>query len=86
MKNKFSQIVGYTHDIAMTKVAAGWLIEQAGWKGKKQGSVGCYEKQALVIVNYDQATGKEIYNFSEAIIQSVNNMFGIQLEREVNII
>ncbi len=86
IKHDHPALVAFPISDSEYKIAAGWLIEQAGWKGKKQGSVGCYEKQALVIVNYDHATGMEIYNFSEAIIQSVNNKFGIQLEREVNII
>jgi UDP-N-acetylmuramate dehydrogenase len=86
LKEAHPNLVAFPISNSEYKIAAGWLIEQAGWKGKKQGPVGCYEKQALVIVNYDHATGKEIFNFSESIIQSVNNMFGIQLEREVNIV
>ncbi len=86
LKESHPNLVAFPISNSEYKIAAGWLIEQAGWKGKKHGPVGCYEKQALVIVNYDHATGKEILNFSESIIQSVNNMFGIQLEREVNIV
>ncbi len=68
------------------KIPAAWLIEQCGWKGKRKGWVGVYEKQALVLVNYDNATGSEILSFAKSIQKSVLNKFGVKIEFEVNVI
>lgn len=67
------------------KISAAWLIEQAGWKGRREGDAGCYGKQALIIVNHGRATGREILAFSERITESVFTMFGVELVREVNL-
>ena len=86
LKEKFPGIVGYAQEDGMVKLAAGWLIEQCGWKGYRKGDAGCHAKQALVLVNYGNATGREIYDVSTAILQSVHAKFGVELEREVNIL
>lgn len=67
------------------KLAAGWLIEQCGWKGKRVGNTGCHAQQALVIVNHGGATGHEIHQHSLNVVLSVTDRFGVELEREVNL-
>jgi len=68
------------------KIPAGWLIEQAEWKGKTLGNYGVHKNQALVLVNYGGATGKQLWDLSTAIKKDVFSKFGIELEREVNVI
>jgi UDP-N-acetylmuramate dehydrogenase len=86
LQQKFDNIQGYPNG-DFVKVPAGWLIEQCGWKGKQIGNVASHQLQSLVIINATgKATGKEIFDFSTMIIDSVMEKFGIELEREVNII
>lgn len=86
LKQQFENIQGYPNG-DWVKVPAGWLIEQCGWKGKQIGNVASHQLQSLVIINATgKATGKEIFDFSTGIINSVKEKFGIELEREVNII
>nr|WP_294794277.1 UDP-N-acetylmuramate dehydrogenase [uncultured Mucilaginibacter sp.] len=79
-------VVHYPAGEGLVKLAAGWLIEQCGWKGKVVGNTGTWKNQALVLVNHGGATGQEVYNFSSQIIDSVYTKFGVALQREVNII
>lgn len=86
LQEKYPGIVGYLNDDGTVKLAAGWLIEKAGWKGFRKGDTGVHALQALVLVNYGNATGKDIYDLSEEILQDVQRKFSVTLEREVNIV
>ena len=86
LKKQFPHIVGYPNADGTIKLAAGWLIEQSGWKGYRRGDAGVHEKQALVLVNYGNASGADIYNLSEDVMKSVHAKFGVELEREVNVV
>lgn len=85
LQARFPNIKGYESG-GEVKLAAGWLIEHCGWKGKKIKDCGSHEKQALVLVNYGNATGKDLLQLATDIRASVKQTFGIQLEFEVNII
>jgi UDP-N-acetylmuramate dehydrogenase len=85
IQSAYPEVIGYPASAGMRKLAAGWMIESCGWKGYRSGDAGCHEKQALVLVNYGNASGKDIINLSNQIIASVEHKFGVQLEREVNV-
>jgi UDP-N-acetylmuramate dehydrogenase len=86
LKEKFPAIIAYPNEDGTMKLAAGWMIESCGWKGFRKGDSGVHPKQALVLVNYGNARGSEIFDLSNEIIQSVLTKFGVMLDREVNII
>ena len=86
VKADFPEIPSYPVDDTRVKVPAGWLIEQAGWKGKRVGNTGVHKNQALVLVNYGGAKGKEVLDLAHEIQQSVFDKFGIEIENEVNFI
>lgn len=85
LKNEFSEMPCYTIDDENVKVPAGWLIEQAGLKGYRDGDAGVHKKQALVLVNYGQASGQDILKLSKKVQQTVQDKYGIALEAEVNV-
>lgn len=85
LKAEFPDMVSFPMGENQVKLAAGWLIEQCGWKGKVVGETGTYKNQALVLVNYGRASGTEIFALSSQIIDSVYNKFGVMLQREVNV-
>lgn len=86
LSKKFPLIKSYPVSDQEVKVPAGWLIESLGWKGKRVGNTGSHQNQALVLVNYGNATGSEVKKLAEDIKKSVWNTYQIQLETEVNII
>jgi UDP-N-acetylmuramate dehydrogenase len=86
LRKSFPGIVGYPLPDGKVKLAAGWMIEYCGWKGFRKGDAGCHGRQALVLVNYGNASGSDIFELSEMISHSIERKFGVQLEREVNIV
>lgn len=86
IKEKFGEMPSYPAGEGKVKLAAGWLIDQAGWKGYQNGAYGVHKKQALVLVNYGEASGGEIRDLSSKIIADIEKKFGVTLEREVNVL
>lgn len=86
LKNNFPNIPCYPISDAEVKLPAAWLIDKAGWKGKRKGDAGIHHKQALVLVNHGKASGKQLWNFALEIKADVLQKFGVEIEPEVNVI
>jgi UDP-N-acetylmuramate dehydrogenase len=86
LKQAYQKVPGYPVSETEVKVPAGWLIEQAGWKGKRFGDVGVHDRQALVLINYGDATGEAVKKLAYNIQQSVQEKFGILIQPEVNMV
>ena len=85
LHDQYPKLPSYPVSDTLIKIPAGWLIEQCGWKGYRKGDMGVHAKQALVLVNYANAKGNEIWQLSGQIVDSVKQRFGIELEREVQV-
>lgn len=86
IKKEYPDVPSYAVNDSEVKVPAAWLIEKVGWKGKRNGNYGVHDKQALVLVNYGGANGKDIYKLAQDIQSSVKDKFDIYLQMEVNVI
>ncbi|MCX6227303.1 MAG: UDP-N-acetylmuramate dehydrogenase [Bacteroidia bacterium] len=86
LRENYPDMPTYYHDPASVKIGAGWLIEKCGWKGFRDGQVGVYAKQALVLVNFGGASASEILGLADKIMESVKSTFGIKLEMEIRVI
>lgn len=86
LRAEFPDLPGYVVSETVMKVPAAWLIDRAGWKGKRFGNYGVHDRQALVLVNHGGAKGQDIYDLSGRILESVKEKYGVLLEREVNVI
>jgi UDP-N-acetylmuramate dehydrogenase len=86
LQQKYPEIPFYEVSSTEIKIPAGWLIEQCGFKGKRFGDAGVHKNQALVLVNYGNATGKEIHELAQKIQKKIQEIFNISLEIEVNVI
>lgn len=86
LKEKFPTLVAYPLANGNFKLAAGWLIEQCGLKGHEQNGAAVHDRQALVLINKNNTTGQAVYDLSTYVLEKVSGKFGVQLEREVNII
>jgi UDP-N-acetylmuramate dehydrogenase len=86
LKKEFPELVAYKTGETKMKLAAGWMIEQCGWKGKVVGRVGMHRKQALVLVNYGGASGEELISHARNVQKSVQEKFGVEMEMEVNVL
>ncbi len=82
LTERFPELPAYPVDDERVKIAAGWMIENCGWKGRRVGACGVYPRQALVLVNYGGATGRDILDLAEAVQASVEKVFDIRLHPE----
>jgi len=85
IKSAWPGVVGYPQPDGQVKLAAGWLIEQAGWKGFREGDAGVHALQSLVLVNYGQASGKQLLALAQRIQSDILERFGVALEMEPNL-
>ena len=85
LQNDHPDISAFAVDKTHYKIAAGWLIDSLGWKGKRRGDAGVWHSQALILVNYGNATGYQIHELAGDIKKSVSDAYGIELEIEVNV-
>lgn len=85
LRARYSDLVAYPQGAGQMKLAAGWLIDKAGWKGFREGAVGVHAQQALVLVNYGGATGAQLHGLAERIRSDIQQRFGVELEMEPNL-